>query len=157
MSEVRLIAGLLAFMIFVTSVLVLAGDTYPEVKPSGLDLNLITPPGENDTIQVFAIEDCSIATNSGDALTDIAAIFGGFFCSVGNIFKMVGNFLAQFFDAVSRAAQFTAALILFRIPALGGDPTLQLINNIIAIPIWFGLAFTTFTIIRSLIPFIRGS
>ncbi len=158
MSEVRLIAGLLAFIIFVTSVLVLAGDTYPEIKPQGLDLALITPPGENDTVQPFTLDLCIVTSGSffGIALPAVWDL-GHIACQIVNFFKAFGNALSQFFDAVARGAQFTTAIILFRIPALGGDPTLQLINNIIAIPIWFGIAFTTFTVVRSLIPFIRGS
>ena len=152
MSDIRLVAGLLVFVVGTTSFLVMVGDTFPEAKPTGVDPTTFTAPGENETVQVFEIQDCGPQPDAVNALGHIA-------CHVRNILGMMGNFLAQFFDALARGAQFTLAIILFRIPALSdtGNPVLIMINNLIAVPIWFGVGFFTFRVIRSLIPFIRGS
>lgn len=143
MSDYRMIAGIVSFIVIVMAILGAASVDYPEVSPVAPGawpptFDLPNPPS-------WTTIDCD------------SGIFGGIECVaayLGAFVRVLWEGLVYITTLAWEIIVMVGGLLQFRIPTLPSE--LEWINTILTVGTIFVLAIFVFRIARSVIPFVSG-
>lgn len=139
----RLVAGIVTFIVFISVGLTMASATFSDLSPAG------TTPG------IPVIPQPVLSTPSGTCDPGFLGtnLIG---CTLANFFTPVINGLIQGVTVGGIIIGYFFGILTFSIPALQGNPLLQLLNFLIVVPILVVLGLFIFRLLKGLIPTVGG-
>ncbi len=163
MSEYRMLPGLLLFMVVVIGSLWMAGDSFPELRPSGADelgdLFPTEPAQPPRALQQTEEPDTTVACTSWTELCwwNPLKFFQGQIDALEDFYNWVVGGINIVWDAMSTLFSLFISVITFDIPAIRGvHPVLDLFRYGIVTVIIVTISLFIFNKVRSLIPFLGG-
>lgn len=138
----KMIAGIIVFVVFIGSTLLMAAQSFPE----------LAPPGQNPENAVPTVTQNPVYTPN-NCTTIVGTDWG---CSIANAIGNMGNQLVAIGSTLASVGGMFVALLTFQIPAMQSSPVLQLLNFLIVIPIIVVLVLFFFRLAKSVIPLIGG-
>lgn len=138
-----MVAGILVFILFISIGLTMASSTFSDLAPAG------TQPG-------IPVLPKPILSNPSGACDPGFLGLNLIGCTLANFFAPVINTLGQGFAVGGIVIGYFFGILTFSIPALQGNPLLQVLNLLIVIPILVVLGLFIFRLLKGLIPTVGG-
>jgi hypothetical protein len=133
-----MVGGLILFIVFVVSVLGMAGSSFPSLQPRGVDPNGFT--------KAFAPKPPVFNTNGSS----------GFFGAAANFINTVSSGIQTAFQVTGALFGTFLGIVTLDIPALDGNPYLQVFRLMIIAPMVVGIFLLLYALAKSAIPTVGG-
>ena len=142
MSDYKMIAGIIAFIVVVLGILVLASEDYPEIAATAPD---DWPP----VAPTFTSPPFTPSSECGAFLgIDCIAFW------IADLFELIVNGIIYIVQVLGYVVSIISGLFAFSIPNL--PPELSFINTLLLVGMIFVLSLFIFRLLRSVIPLVSG-